>query len=197
MEMTLGLIGAGAMAEALISGVLKAGLVQPDQVTASDVAPARLQVMQERYRIHTATDNESVVRSSQVVVLAVKPQVSRDVLVPLVPVLSPDHLLISIVTGVTIDDLQDILDEGVPVIRVVPNTPCLVGEGASALSLGQWATPQHLQVAEALMGAVGLTRVLPEAYLDAVTALSGSGPAYIYLITEALSDARRAGRTAA
>ncbi|KKM12253.1 hypothetical protein SY88_03565 [Clostridiales bacterium PH28_bin88] len=189
MEVNLGFIGAGAMAEALISGVLRAGLMGPERISASDVAPARLQLMKERYHIQTLADNGSVVRQNQVVVLAIKPQVLREVLSPLVPFFGPEHLVISIAAGINLADLEGILNEGVPVVRVVPNTPCLVGEGVSALALGRWATRKHQEVAEVLLGSVGPTFTLPEGYMDAVTALSGSGPAYVYLVVEALTDA--------
>ncbi|WP_238134237.1 pyrroline-5-carboxylate reductase [Calderihabitans maritimus] len=185
----LGFIGAGAMAEALINGVLKAGVFSPDDLIASDINEERLRHIREKFAIHTTVSNEEVMNSSQAVILAVKPQVLPDVLTPLAAKARPDQLIISIAAGITLEHLESILPDEVAVVRVMPNTPCLIGEGAVALALGRKVKPQQRQLAEKIFEAVGIAYVLPEEMMDAVTGLSGSGPAYIYLIIEALSDA--------
>ncbi len=189
MQGTIGFIGAGAMAEAMISGMLGTGLVSSGQIMASDPSPGRLQLLHDRYGIVTTAANDQVVTESSTVVLAVKPQILREVVEALCGTWRQEQLVISIAAGITLTDLEAWLPPGTPVIRTVPNTPCLVGEGATVLSMGSAAVEHHRVLAETIFGAVGIALTMPEQYLDAVTGLSGSGPAYIYLVIEALADA--------
>jgi pyrroline-5-carboxylate reductase len=189
MDAKIGFIGAGAMAEALISGLLQARTVEPSNIIISEIAASRLDIMTKRYGISAADSNSDLVRKARTVILAVKPQDLRGVLHGLNGSFSNCQLVISIVTGITIAEMERMLPEKTGVIRVVPNTPCLVGEGVSVISLGSKALPEHQEIAEKLLRSVGQVFALPERDLDAVTGLSGSGPAYIYLVIEALTDA--------
>ncbi|MBM7867560.1 pyrroline-5-carboxylate reductase [Heliobacterium gestii] len=183
----IGFIGGGAMAEALLRGLV--AHVPADSLTVSDVSPARREMLHEQLGVTVTGDNVDVCRRSDILVLAVKPQVLPAVLAPLKDVIEPSQLVISIAAGITLAQLEDWLSPEIPIVRVMPNTPALVGMGASALSGGRGAADADVEAARQLLEAVGVAEVLPEPYLDAVTGLSGSGPAYVYLFIEALIDA--------
>lgn len=182
-------IGGGNMAEALLKGFLTAGLVLRDRVVVTDVRADRLAFLAATYGVATATDNAAAMRQADLAVLAVKPQVIRPVLQGLAEAASADHLIVSIVAGASTGFLEAQFPRSVRVIRVMPNTPALVLEGASALTCGRHATPEDLEIARRLFGAVGTAVVVEESLMDAVTGLSGSGPAYVFVIIEALADA--------
>lgn len=184
----IGFIGAGAMGSALINGLLKAGLVSSDQIYAADIHRERLLAWQKQMGIHACADNRAAVAAADILVLAVKPQVMEEVLEEIREQISGQQLIISIAAGVTTTLIETFLP-GVPVIRAMPNTPCLVGAGATAICLGKHATPAHEQMAAAIFGAVGTAVTVKENLMDAVTGLSGSGPAYVYIMLEALADA--------
>ncbi|NLC56304.1 MAG: pyrroline-5-carboxylate reductase [Armatimonadetes bacterium] len=181
-------IGAGFMGEALIRGVLAARLFQPAEVIAADASPARLALLGE-LGVVTTTDNVAAVRDVETIVLAVKPQVLPQVLAEVAPHVSPGQLLLSIAAGVSLAFLEGKLPAGVPVIRAMPNLLATVGAAATALAPGAHATEEHLAAAERIFGAVGSAVRGEEKLLNAVTGLSGSGPAYICLVIEALADA--------
>lgn len=188
IEEKIGFVGAGQMATALAEGIIRAGLVSAGNLWASDPH------QQARERFATATgaktlaDNAGLVEQVDVVVLAVKPSVAASVLGQLAPCLGGSKLLVSIVAGVRIATLVERLGSQARVIRVMPNTPCMVGYGASAFSRGGCATIEDARLVQTLLGAVGLVVEVEEKLLDAVTGLSGSGPAFVYLVVEALSD---------
>lgn len=184
----LGFIGAGNMAAALINGLLDKGAAQPSELRASDRRQEHLDALGSRFGIGTGS-NLDVAKNSDVIVLAVKPQVMDKVLRELAPVLTHDQLVISIAAGVPLEAIEKRLRPPARVVRAMPNTPALVGAGATALSPGAHATAEDLDVARKLFDAVGMSVVLDEELLDAVTGLSGSGPAYVFLIIEALADA--------
>lgn len=184
----IGFIGGGNMAEALIRGLLHSHSVQPEQVRASDVKPERLAELHTRYGIETTAENEALAEWADVLVIAVKPQIVDRVLGPLAEGLTPTDLVISVAAGVPIEALEARLPDGARVIRTMPNTPAIVLAGATAIAAGTHATPEDVEVARAMFHAVGRVVVLDESLLDAVTGLSGSGPAYIMLMIEALAD---------
>ena len=185
----LAVIGAGNMAEALVRGVLRAGLAAPEAIATSDVAPDRLRLFREQFGVATDTDNAAIAAKADLVLLAVKPQVMGQVLQGLAPAVE-GQLLISIAAGVPTHYIEARFSpRPVRVVRVMPNTPALVLEGASALCAGAHATAEDLATARAIFEAVGRAVVLEEGALDAVTGLSGSGPAYVFVIIEALADA--------
>ena len=183
-----GFIGAGKMAGALIQGMLAKGAVTVDRVSASDPIGAIRDVVTSKNGIRVTESNTDVVERSDVIVLAVKPQSIANVLESLRPSLTKNHLLISIAAGISLKKLAEHHAPGMRVIRVMPNTPSLVGEGASAYAMGPEATEQDELLVKSCLEAVGLAFKVPESLIDAVTGLSGSGPAYVYTIIEALSD---------
>jgi pyrroline-5-carboxylate reductase len=184
----IGFIGAGRMATALAQGLIRSGFVTAEQIIAGDVEPAARTAFERETGVTTATDNTAVAARATVIVLAIKPQSLSGVLTELRPLLKPTQLVVSIVAGATIGTLSKALGEQVRIVRVMPNTPCLVGRGASAFALGKTATPDDAAFTQSLLSTVGLAVQLPESQLDAVTGLSGSGPAYAFQVIEALSD---------
>ncbi|MCP5519557.1 MAG: pyrroline-5-carboxylate reductase [Verrucomicrobiales bacterium] len=186
--MTIGFVGAGRMATALAEGLLRAGLAEKDQVLAADPVAAAREAFAQRTGARVTSDSAEVVRAAQVLVLAVKPDQIVPVLESLRGGITTDHLLISIAAGVPLRRIEGAVFDGVRVVRVMPNTPALVGTCAAAFSPGRWATREDAAFAERLLSAVGLVFEVKEALLDAVTGVSGSGPAFVYLVIEALSD---------
>jgi pyrroline-5-carboxylate reductase len=186
---TIGFIGAGNMAEALIRGLIKGGHVAADRIIASGPRLERLETLAQSYGIQITVDNRTVARKAGFVVLAVKPQILDKVLREIGDQLETGTLVVSIAAGVDTATIEDAVADGVRVVRAMPNTPALVGAAATAISPGKHADQADLAMVRAMFDAVGITVVLDESHLDAVTGLSGSGPAYIFLILEALADA--------
>lgn len=187
-KLTIGFLGAGKMATALAKGFVNAGLVGADQILASDPAEPARSAFAKEVGAKASVSNLEVTRFAQVLLLAVKPDQVTDALAEIRSHLTKRHLLISIAAGVTLATLENGLSDGVRVIRVMPNAPALVGASATAYAPGKSATPEDGQLAQKLFSAVGIAFKVKEALLDAVTGLSGSGPAYAYLVIEALSD---------
>ena len=186
---SIGFIGAGNMAEALIRGLVRGGHVPAARITASGPRRERLDELAWSYGIAITVDNRELARGSGLVVLSVKPQILDKVLREVGDQLAPGTLVVSIAAGVDTEAIEALVADGVRVVRAMPNTPALVGAGATAIAPGKHASEADLATAKAMFDAVGITVVLDETHLDAVTGLSGSGPAYIFLILEALSDA--------
>lgn len=185
----IGFIGGGQMARALAEGFVRAELIQADQLIASDpAASAREAFAAAIGGARVTADNAQVVAESQVIFLAVKPQYMDAVLDELSGHVTTDHLVVSIAAGVRLTALAEKLGENQRLIRVMPNTPALVGQGASGFALGGAATEQDAALLERLLQAVGLAFRVDEKLLDAVTGLSGSGPAFVFVMIEALSD---------
>jgi pyrroline-5-carboxylate reductase len=187
-QLTLGFIGAGKMATALAAGFIRAGIVSEHQVLASDPSESSRAEFSKQTRIRTTVSNPEVMQFARVLLLAVKPGQVREVLSGIKRDFTAEHLMISIAAGVPLASLEQGLPAGARVIRVMPNTPALVGASASAFALGQSARREDAELAQRLLGTVGLALELKESLLDAVTGLSGSGPAYVYIVIEALSD---------
>ena len=186
--MRIGFIGAGRMAGALAHGLIQSQFVGSDRVFASDVSKESLKSFVEATQATPVAANADLAATSDVLVLAVKPQHMESVLRDLRDSVGSEQLVVSIAAGVTLSTLQDGLGESRRVIRVMPNTPCLVGCGASAFARGSSASDEDAQIVEAMLSTVGLALEVPESQLDAVTGLSGSGPAYVFQIIESLSD---------
>jgi len=185
----IGFIGAGAMAEALFKGMLTSGLFAREDIIAFDVNTTRLHQLSEKYGIKTVTDNKDLIRTADIVLLAVKPGVMPDLLTGVGPLAREGQVFISVAAGISTGLIESFFPLPVPVVRVMPNTPCLVGAGASAYTLGSNAGEEHARTTETLLKAVGIAVPVPEPLMDAVTGLSGSGPAYVFTIIEALADA--------
>jgi pyrroline-5-carboxylate reductase len=188
MNKTLGFIGGGNMAAALIKGLLFSHVAEPRDIVVSDVKDERLRFLSEQHGVRTTKDNHELVRASEVVVLAVKPQVIDKVLDAIGPDLRPEQLVVSVAAGVSIAVMEARLPQGTRVVRTMPNTPATALAGATAIARGTHATEEDLATVEKLFAAVGRVVTLDESLLDAVTGLSGSGPAYVMLMIEALAD---------
>lgn len=187
MHPTIGFLGAGNMAAALLRGLVSArgsgaGLF------ASDPKAERLTELESEHHVHTSADNLELVAACDVVVLSVKPQIIDRVCEQIAPAIEPRHVIVSVAAGVPLRVLEASLPAGTRVVRSMPNTPATVLAGATAISAGTHATADDVATARTLFEAVGRVVVLDESLLDAVTGLSGSGPAYVMLIIEALAD---------
>ncbi|XP_061367575.1 pyrroline-5-carboxylate reductase [Gastrolobium bilobum] len=183
---TLGFIGAGKMAESIAGGAVRSGVLPPSRIRTSHNNPARRAAF-DSLGVTLLSSNDDVVRESNVVVFSVKPQLVKDVVLKLNPLLTKNKLLVSVAAGVKLKDLQEWAGND-RFIRVMPNTPAGVGEAASVMSLGGAATEEDGNLIAKLFGSIGKIWKADEKYFDAITGLSGSGPAYIYLAIEALAD---------
>jgi pyrroline-5-carboxylate reductase len=182
----IAVIGAGMMGEALLAGLLRAGHA-PDTVLVGERRADRAAELEERYGVRVVDNAEAA--AADTVLLVVKPQDVPAVLGELAPVLRPGQLLVSLAAGITIAAVEALVPEGVGVVRVMPNTPALVGQGMAALSPGSHCTDDQLARATELLSSAGRAVVVPEKQQDAVTAVSGSGPAYVFLVAEAMIEA--------
>lgn len=189
VDHTIAFIGAGNMASALIRGLIGTSTVPANRIVAADPDQARLDALASELGILVTGDNAQAVRGATVVVLATKPQVFPAMLPGVAAAVSPHALLISIAAGISTGIIEQACRAGSRVVRTMPNTPALVGAGATAVASGMHATESDLALAETLFRSVGIAVRVPEAQLDAVTGLSGSGPAYVFAMIEALRDA--------
>jgi pyrroline-5-carboxylate reductase len=184
------MLGAGKMGSILIEGLIRSGRFTRDQIAATVQHENRAAKLAERLQVPVTTDNAAAARDADLIFIGVKPFTVIDVIRQIKPVLTPEKLIISFAASVktrAIEDATELL--GMPVVRAMPNTPAMLGAGMTALAGGRYATVQHLQLAASLFESVGRTVQVDEKHLDAVTGLSGSGPAYIYIILEALAEA--------
>lgn len=186
------MIGGGVMGEALLSRLINQQLYHPEQILVSDPASARCSALAEQYGVNVTSDNQAAAAAADVLLLAIKPQVFEVVAANIAvddshPETAPLPVVISILAGVSLGKLQAAFGRQ-PVIRAMPNTPATVGAGMTALAAGQSVTPQQMAQAKAIFEAVGEVVEVPESLMDAVTGLSGSGPAYVAIMIEALAD---------
>ena len=184
----IGLVGGGNMAEAIIKGLILSKICYPDQLLVSDIRPERLDYLKNKYGVQVFKENDVMVSKSDIVILAVKPQDIETAISEFRDALKDGTLIISIAAGIDTAFLRQCLAKEIPIIRVMPNTAALALASMSVISKGPYATDRHLEMAETLFKAIGETLVLPEKMIDAVTALSGSGPAYVCLFIEGLAD---------
>lgn len=184
----IGFIGAGNMAEAMIRGLLRGGVFSADTVVASGPREERVRELAQKYGIRATCANRDAA-AARIVVLSVKPQILGRVMDEVASALDPETLVISIAAGVPVAAIQARLAAGTRVVRAMPNTPALVDAAATAIAGGEHALESDLAEARRIFDAVGITVIVDESQLDAITGLSGSGPAYVFLILEALSDA--------
>ena len=187
-SLRIGFIGSGRMATALARGLVQTGFADAGQIVAGDVDDSARSAFERETGARAVAANAEVASRAEVLILAVKPQSLSGVLEELQPAITSAHLVISIAAGVPLAALSAALGENVRLIRVMPNTPCLVGQGAAGYAVGDSATKDDAALTQSLLSTVGLAVQVPETMLDAVTGLSGSGPAYAFQIIEALSD---------
>ena len=185
---SVGMVGGGQMGEALIRGLLESGLAKAASIIVAEPSTQRREYLEKTYQIKTTESPAELAGASRVILLAVKPQVMEPVLKLYREHLSLGHLLISIAAGVTLSQMEGCLGEQMRIIRVMPNTPALVLAGASAISGNKNASREDIALCGKIFSAVGICVEVAESLLDAVTGLSGSGPAYVYTIIEALAD---------
>jgi pyrroline-5-carboxylate reductase len=189
---TIGFLGAGSMAEALMRGLIQGGVVRPQQMIVTNRSNReRLETLHMRYGVRTAASKAELVAEADVLIVLCKPKDVADLLAEIRPYTFRGQVLLSVAAGVSTGLLAGGVAAGVRVVRAMPNTSCQVGESATAICLGEGAGEEARLVARAILGAVGRVVEVPEAQLDAVTGLSGSGPAYIYLMIEAMVEAGR------
>lgn len=184
----IGFLGSGKMAIALAGGFVAKGVVSPQQIRACDVVKEAREAFTRETGIATTDQMREVVANSDILIVAVKPQSMPQLLKDLAPLVTTKHLVVSIAAGIPLQTFGQALGADRRLIRVMPNTPCLVGASASGYALGGAATPGDAQTVQKLLSAVGIAVEVPESLLDTVTGLSGSGPAFVYLMIEALSD---------
>ena len=189
-NLKVGVIGAGNMSTAIVSGLLKSGLVSKDRLAVSDKDEKKLASAKESFGINTASSNTDLVNDSNIVIIAVKPNVCQAALSGVSGVNNvQSKLFISIAAGVTISQLKEYVGFDAKVIRTMPNTPALVGEGMTVLSSAEPCTDADMDIAKEIFNAVGKTAVMPESLMCATVALNGSSPAYVYMMIEAMADA--------
>jgi pyrroline-5-carboxylate reductase len=189
LEKRIAIVGTGRLGEALLRGFLSSGWRTADDLIVTARRPERRAELTERFGVTAMDSNAEAVASAQLAIVSVKPQDVDTVLAEIAPSVSPDHTLLSVAAGVTTSWIESHLPEGARVVRAMPNTPSLVQEGIAAISAGRSATDHDLELAEEALGHVGQVVRLQEKDLDAVTALSGSGPAYFALLAEAMIEA--------
>lgn len=188
-EKKIGVIGTGNMGEALISGLLHSRSSTPENIICSDIRKDKLKIVKESYGVLTSGSNLNVVSASEIVVYAVKPQIMASVLRETATSLDMSKLIISIAAGVPLSAIESCLNKDLRLVRVMPNIPASVKEGAAAIAPGKHALKDDLKVAKAIFDSVGKSVIIEEELMDAITGLSGSGPAYLFLIVDALADA--------
>lgn len=185
----LAVLGCGKMGEALVAGLLASGWRKPEEIVATARREERLRELEETYGIPTTADNAAAVSGAEVVVLAVKPQDIEALLASISTEVNPGQTILSVVAAIHVDFIEERLAADIPVIRAMPNTPAIVHEGMSGLAAGSHASEENVKLATDVLAHVGRVVRVQEPYLDAVTAISGSGPAYFALLAEAMIEA--------
>ncbi len=185
----VGFVGAGNMAEAICKSLVTILFYKPDDIAAFDVSEERTSLFRNQYGTFICRDNLSLVEQSENIILAVKPQQVPEVIEQIKPGLGQDQLLVSIAAGISTNYLETGLGRSIPVVRAMPNTPMMIGQGATALCRGKFASEKHLEFARSIFASAGIALTLDESLIDAVTAVSGSGPAYLFYLVEAMVQA--------
>ena len=188
-EKKIGILGTGNMGEALIDGLIHSRSSVPENIICSDIRKDKLKLIREKYGITTKTNNIDVVKASDIIIYAIKPQIMTNILKETADYLDSSKLIISIAAGVPLSSIESCLNMELRLVRVMPNIAASVKEGASAIASGGHVLKNDLQAAKAVFDSVGKSVIIEESLMDAITGLSGSGPAYIFLIVDALADA--------
>ncbi|MCI9525578.1 MAG: pyrroline-5-carboxylate reductase [Lachnospiraceae bacterium] len=189
MDKTIGFIGGGNMASAMIGGILKSGLAAKEQIIATAKTTKTTDSLSERFGISASTDNTAAAKQSDILFLAVKPYLFEEIIVEIKDYVRPETLIISIAAGQTLEKIEHVFEKNIKLVRAMPNTPALVGEAMSALCSNQNVTEDDLSDAKAIFNSFGKCEVVPESMMDTVIGVSGSSPAYVYMFIEAMADA--------
>lgn len=184
----IGFIGGGKMATAIMKGIINSNWCEAKNIFVSDKNEDALKILEKDYAVQTTLNNIDVVKNSKIILFAVKPFVLRDVLVEIKPYLTNEHIIFSIAAGISIKTMEEIVGE-IPVVRIMPNTPALVNEGMSAICKGNFADDEHSKIALEIFKSVGKVVEADEKYIDIITAISGSGPAFYYYIIDEIAKA--------
>ena len=187
LERRIAVLGTGKIGGILLQGLLKAGL-SPERAFPTVRRPERARALSTQLAIPVGTDNRVAAGQADVILLCVKPQAVREVIEEIRPEVTPDKLLVSVAASVPTAYMEEILKTPIPVVRAMPNTPCVVGAGMTGLCKGKYATQAHLETAQLFFDTVGRTVLVEEKHMDAVTGLSASGPAFVYIILESLAE---------
>lgn len=185
----IAVLGAGKMGGILVKALIEKHQLLAERVRATVAHESRAHELSHKLGVSVTTDNLAAVDGADVILVCVKPQVVQEVMEQIQPKISPNQLVISVAASVHTGQIEKALGGHVPVVRAMPNTPCVLGQGMTALCKGKFAQPEHVDSASALFNVVGRTVVVDEKHMDAVTGLSASGPAYIYIILESLAEA--------
>jgi pyrroline-5-carboxylate reductase len=185
---TIGFIGAGKMAQAMISGIVHTNLLSPENIIASARTEKTLMEIKQKYQIRTTMNNQEVAQFADILILAVNPNVHSNVINEIKEFVKPESIIITIAAGVTLEDLNKAFGRKLKFIRTMPNTPSLIGEGMSVLCPNENVGPEDLEQVVQLFNSFGKTECLSESLMDAVPAISGSSPAYVYMFIEAMAD---------
>lgn len=189
MDKTIGFIGGGNMASAMIGGILKSSLAAKEQIIATAKTTKTTDSLSERFGISASTDNTAAAKQSDILFLAVKPYLFEEIIVEIKDYVRPETLIISIAAGQTLEKIEHVFEKNIKLVRAMPNTPALVGEAMSALCSNQNVTEDDLSDAKAIFNSFGKCEVVPESMMDTVIGVSGSSPAYVYMFIEAMADA--------
>lgn len=194
----IGFLGAGSIAEAMLSGICNKQLIEPARMAVTNYQDAeRLLALQDRFGVRPCLTNPALIEVSDTIILAIKPKDAKDVCMGLRGLITREHLVISVVAGVSTSLIQSWLDVDCPIIRTMPNTSSAIGLSATGMTAGEHATEEHLALASEIFSSIGTVYIVPETEMDIITGLSGSGPAYVYYLVEAMVEAgTRAGLSA-
>ncbi|WP_067730458.1 pyrroline-5-carboxylate reductase [Oceanobacillus damuensis] len=190
MDKKIAFIGAGSLAESIISGIIKAKVVSKENIFVTNKSNInRLEYIQAGYQVQCRTNKEEMTKQADIIILAMKPKDAKLSLESIRGYVNKDQLIISVIAGLSTATIEDVIGIDIPVMRVMPNTSALIGQSASALSCGRYVTEEHIQTTDLLFKTVGITKLVDEWDMHTVTAISGSGPAFIYYLVEAMEKA--------
>lgn len=189
MDKQIGFIGCGNMGMAMIGGMINKNIVSSNQIICSDLNTANLKNASEKYGLTTTTDNNKVAKNADILILSIKPDLYSSIINEIKEVIKNDAIIVTIAAGKSIESTENAFNKKVKVVRVMPNTPALVGEGMSALCPNEMVTEKDLEDVLNIFNSFGQTEIVSEKLMDVVTSVSGSSPAYVYMIIEAMADA--------
>lgn len=189
MNKTIGFIGSGNMGKAMMGGIIKSKLVEPSKVIICDISEERLNAIKDEFGVQTTTDSSELAKRADIIFLSVKPNVYNVVMEGIKNYITEGKIVVSIAAGKSIEDVEKVLGENIKLVRAMPNTPALVGEGMSALCPNKNVTPEEVNDIKSIFESFGKAEIIPEHLIDSVIGISGSSPAYVFMFIEAMADA--------